>query len=447
MPKITKTMQYEIVKPLSCDWNVFSYVLRQIQNESFRVKNRTIQLCYERQNLINGHRAKNGIIPKDRDLYGVPFRTYLYHIISSEYVVMNTGSLTLTIQKAEKLWGHSRSDVAKGAKSIPSFKKTNPIECNAKNIRNIQWSDRNFVELDLSLLSQKGMDRLKKNPEPNVSFDSNSITLSYHVLVHGGKSGAREIMNRLISKEYDLRGSMIVFNERKRKWLLSLTYDFESSEKTLNMNRVLGVDMGVVCAVYMAVNDSAHWRAKITGGEIEHQRKEIESRRRKLSSQASHCGRGRIGHGRIRRMRPLDKLDDKVKNFRNTVNYNYANKIVEYALRMDCGTIQVEDLSGIGIDNVFLGRWTYYDLQKKIENKAKERGILFRRIKPNYTSQRCAECGFIHSDNRRTQAEFECVMCGYKVNADFNGARNIANPMIEEIIKAKCKELSLKYDE
>ena len=86
------------------------------------------------------------------------------------------------------------------------------------------------------------------------------------------------------------------------------------------------------------------------------------------------------------------------------------------------------------------GNWSYFDLQQKIKYKANEHGIKVNFKKPNYTSQRCSKCGYIHMDNRKTQAEFKCVKCGHKSNADINAARNIAILGIEQVIDEQLKE-------
>jgi transposase len=83
-------------------------------------------------------------------------------------------------------------------------------------------------------------------------------------------------------------------------------------------------------------------------------------------------------------------------------------------------------LTGITSEaNRFLKNWSYFDLQTKIEYKAKEQGIKVIYIKPRYTSRRCSKCGYIHSDNRPTQARFICQQCGYEENADYNASINI----------------------
>ena len=42
-----------------------------------------------------------------------------------------------------------------------------------------------------------------------------------------------------------------------------------------------------------------------------------------------------------------------------------------------------------------------------------------------FTSQRCNKCGHLDKDNRKTQADFKCLACGHRDNADVNAALNI----------------------
>ena len=46
-------------------------------------------------------------------------------------------------------------------------------------------------------------------------------------------------------------------------------------------------------------------------------------------------------------------------------------------------------------------------------------------VPPHYTSQTCPNCTHVSAENRRTQARFSCVECGYQNNADLVGAINI----------------------
>ncbi|MFC4049434.1 zinc ribbon domain-containing protein [Actinomadura syzygii] len=42
------------------------------------------------------------------------------------------------------------------------------------------------------------------------------------------------------------------------------------------------------------------------------------------------------------------------------------------------------------------------------------------------TSLRCSACGWIEKKSRKSQADFECVSCGFTCNADHNASINIA---------------------
>ncbi len=60
-----------------------------------------------------------------------------------------------------------------------------------------------------------------------------------------------------------------------------------------------------------------------------------------------------------------------------------------------------------------------------LEYKQQWQGGLLIKVNPRFTSQTCFECKHVAKGNRRTQAKFECVECGYIANADVNAARNI----------------------
>ena len=94
---------------------------------------------------------------------------------------------------------------------------------------------------------------------------------------------------------------------------------------------------------------------------------------------------GRVGHGVKSRVSSVYKAKDKVAGYRSMINHQFSKALVAYAEKNGYGTIQMEDLTGIKEDAGYpkkLRHWTYYDLQTKIEYKAKERGIAVRRVNP-----------------------------------------------------------------
>ncbi len=60
-----------------------------------------------------------------------------------------------------------------------------------------------------------------------------------------------------------------------------------------------------------------------------------------------------------------------------------------------------------------------------LETKVLAVGGTYVLVDPRNTSRRCNPCGHVSAESRKTQAEFQCVACGHKANADHNASKNI----------------------
>lgn len=69
----------------------------------------------------------------------------------------------------------------------------------------------------------------------------------------------------------------------------------------------------------------------------------------------------------------------------------------------------------------------WHALKVKLDYKLEDRGGHLLLVDPKYTSQVCSCCGEKDSENRKSQAVFKCVQCGFSANADHNAAINILN--------------------
>ena len=67
----------------------------------------------------------------------------------------------------------------------------------------------------------------------------------------------------------------------------------------------------------------------------------------------------------------------------------------------------------------------WYKFFTYLEYKLKLKGGILITVDPKHTSQTCPQCGHINKDNRKEQAIFKCVKCGYEAHADVNAAQNI----------------------
>ena len=65
------------------------------------------------------------------------------------------------------------------------------------------------------------------------------------------------------------------------------------------------------------------------------------------------------------------------------------------------------------------------EFRRQLEYKLDWRNGILVLVDPKNTSRKCSNCGHTAKENRRTQAEFVCVSCGYTDDADVNAAINI----------------------
>ncbi|MCE7009822.1 transposase [Kibdelosporangium philippinense] len=192
-------------------------------------------------------------------------------------------------------------------------------------------------------------------------------------------------------------------------------------------SQVVGVDRGVVVSAALSTGDILKVPG-LTGGE----RRRLEQ----LHHRLARCQRG--SHRRRRVRRAITRLTARETDRRK----DWVEKSsTELARRFD--VIRVEDLNIRGMARSAKG--TIERPGRNVRQKAGlNRGILangwgllitrlehkaagrVERVKAAFTSQQCSACSHIASENRKSQAVFQCIVCRFTCHADVNAARNIA---------------------
>lgn len=67
----------------------------------------------------------------------------------------------------------------------------------------------------------------------------------------------------------------------------------------------------------------------------------------------------------------------------------------------------------------------WYEFRRQLDYKLAWRGAHLVVVPPHNTSRTCPECGHAAAENRRSQACFACIECGFEANADHVGAINV----------------------
>lgn len=405
------------------DYKTVNKMLWDLQKETQCIKNKAVQLCWEWFTFQSDYKEKYGTYPKDKDILHYTLNGYVYDRLK-ELSSLQAGNLSTSLIDVCKHFKKDKISYLKGTKAIANYKADLPLDLHNKSI-SLSYTDDDFV-FTLSIFKEAAKQKTGIDRFTFKAFVKDKST--------------QTILERCLDGIYKISASRLIYDDTKKMWKLNLCYSFTpETVNTLDPDIVLGVDLGVAKPIVASVYGDKN-RFIIQGNEIIAFRSRVEQRKKALQKQGKYCAGGRIGHGYSTRTLPINRVSDKIARFRETTNFKYAKALIDFAIKNGCGTIQMEDLTGISKDDAFLKKWSYFDLQQKITNKAAEYGIEVIKINPKHTSQRCSRCGCIHAENRPTQSQFLCVECGFKENADYNASQNISIRDIDKIIEsAKVK--------
>jgi IS605 OrfB family transposase len=310
-----------------------------------------------------------------------------------------------------------------GKVSLPTYRKDNPLLVHVDWVRLRSTNPHNDFGIYHSYKSHmEFLDNLySKDLEIFIKF-ANGITFKM-ILGNPHKShGLRSELKEIFEENYKVCSSSIQIDGKKI--ILNMSMEVPKKEVELDENTVVGVDLGVAIPAVCALNNNDYIRQSIgSKDDFLRVRTQLQSQRRRLQK-ALIASRG--GHGRNKKLKALDNLRDRERNFVKTYNHYVSKSVVDFAVKNKAKYINLEDLSGFDSSQFILRNWSFYELQQFITYKASRYGIEVRKINPYHTSQICSCCGHWEEGQRIDQAHFKCKNCGTELNADFNAARNIA---------------------
>lgn len=296
-----------------------------------------------------------------------------------------------------------------------------------------------FYDVTFPFLSRDGVKNMSKIMYGKDSNEKCCGKLTFQT--NAKDDNTYRVLENIVNGKYKLCGSKLTRVKKKNAsskdkragiqydYILLLSYSHPVKEHNLDPEKIMGVDIGVKVPAMCAVNYNDRYRKSLGGNKIlEENMRQHRINKKKQIEITYNC---RDGHGRTAKLNGWDGKGHKINNRNATYNNVLSKRVVDQSIKWGCGTIHMEDLSGITSNsNKFLKNWPYYDLQQKIIDKAEQNGIIVKKINPYHTSQTCSVCGYTDKNNRpkgeKGQAYFKCCRCGFETNADFNAARNIA---------------------
>lgn len=212
------------------------------------------------------------------------------------------------------------------------------------------------------------------------------------------------------------------------KWFVSIQTEFEQETPTPNGGEV-GIDMGIARFATLSngeyfepINAFACWKGRLAKLQKQLKNKtKFSNNWKKLNLKIARL------HHRIANIRKnfLHQISSAISK-NHAVVYMEDLQITNMS-KSAKGTIEehgrnVKAKSGL---NRSILDQSWYEFRRQLDYKLLWSGGHLVLVPPQNTSRRCPECGCTDKENRKTQAEFACVSCDYKNNADWVGAINI----------------------
>ncbi|MCM1059775.1 MAG: RNA-guided endonuclease TnpB family protein [Eubacterium sp.] len=421
--------------------------LWEIQKEVRIIANRTVQMCWEFANFESDWKKNVGEYltnEEKREVLGKSLTTLIADRLKPDVPRIGSDNRSSTIQAVYGKFNSMKKDIFCGKASVPSYKGNMPIDLHNRSI-SINYENKENGGKDwfvtLSLFSRGETKRLGL-PKGALKFKA--------VVPARSKKYVVPILERCYDGEYKVCGSKLKYDNGRWYLLLCFSFEKDAAAKAPDKNNIMGVHIGEHNAVTCTFSESSR-KLTIDGGEVAAFAAQIEKRKRSIGNASKKhselCGDGRVGHGYHSKMKPLDNIGKKISNFRNTVNHRYSRQIVNWAVQNNCGTIQIEDLTGFASNELekykLLKNWSYYDLQTKIESKAKEYGIEVVKVGYMLLRRWCPDCQSptvkkIIGD--KGEESYVCETCGKTYDFDTLGERSVAVPNITERLQTKKDE-------
>ncbi len=254
--------------------------------------------------------------------------------------------------------------------------------------------------------------------------------------------------------------TVMLFKDSFRKWwaVFSVTLDIDTLDSSGNPPAVIAIDLGInkaACSVLLTqkgYKQIRYWKQKDKIRLMKRYDEKVAALQRKKEELLVHR---EDASGVTRRLREMSRKRAKVsKEYDNVLVKDISDHILEMAQCHDLHAAigQLRGIRNIARKGNYKGRafrgmihrWAFTRVRQMLEHKLMTAGFNTKRflaVPESWTSIKCHKCG--HKGIRPKQNLFICHTCGYRANADLNGAINIGRRLIMLIPSLKNEKTGL----
>jgi putative transposase len=332
----------------------------------------------------------------------------------------------LALQKANHEAGNEFIRYVEMANQLPAWKsefewlRESPSQALQHALKNLDRAFTNFFEkrAEYPCFKKRGYGDSFRFPQ-GFKLDQTNSRIFLPKLGWVRYRNSREVLGTV---------SNVTVSNRNGKWFVSIQTAREV-EQPVAQGNAIGIDLGVVRFATLS-NGTVFAPLSRFKQDLAALRKALQS----MSRKKKFSNNWKKAKAKVQRIhvRIANARRDYLHKTSTTISKNHAMVVVEdlqvsNMSRSAAGTAEqpgrnVRAKAGLNSSILDQG-WA--EFRRQLDYKMLWAGGVFLAVPPQNTSRTCPCCGHVSSDNRKTQAVFACVDCGYSENADLVGAINI----------------------
>ena len=334
----------------------------------------------------------------------------------------------LALQKERYEQGEKKLGYAGLCKALTEWKtqaemlwlSETPSQALQQALKNLERAYKNFFEkrANFPRFKKKGTGDSFRYPQ-GCKLDQGNGRIFLPKLGWLRYRNSRDILGELRNVTVSLSGG---------KWFVSIQTEREV-EQSIPQGGAVGIDMGI--ARFATLSDGTFYAPLNSFKRHEtalRKAQQAMSRKVKFSSNWKKAkARVQKIHARIGNTRR-----DFLHKATTTISQNHAIVCIEdlQVRNMSKSAAGTTESPGrnvrakSGLNKAILDQG-WFEFRRQLDYKLAWNGGHLIAVPPRNTSRTCPACGHVSKDNRKTQAKFECVECGFEENADVVGAINV----------------------
>lgn len=301
--------------------------------------------------------------------------------------------------------------------------KDTPSQALQHALRDLEKAYTNFFakRADFPRFKKKGSGDSFRYPEPKqISLDQTNNRILLPKLGWLRYRNSRDVVGELRN---------VTVSQSGGKWFISIQTQREVEQPLPTATSAIGIDVGIT---RFATLSDATFIAPMNSFKKHQQR--LAYYQRCMSKKMKFSSNWKKAKADVQRThtRIANARKDFLHKATTTISQNHALVCIEdlqvrNMSRSSKGSVErhgkkVAQKSGLNRAILDQG---WGEFRRQLGYKLAWNGGMLLAVPPHNTSRTCPCCGHVAKDNRKTQAKFVCVDCGYENNADVVGAMTI----------------------